>query len=1506
MDRLTGSGRCGISNVLQTKAIRVVIAVMMALALVPTVSVAQAFAAQPKFIGSVYYPVAYDDNGYPLYNEDGTFKRGDPYVTLSNVENASGTLVVPATFDVVERAQDGTEKIERNVMPAEINFGNGKNSWTNSAITSIDATQCTLLENVRFNQLATVESINLSSLQKLNNVSYQDCSSLRLANMDDCLSLTIYDINGCVNLALPDFSQAQWHGLEYLTIQNRPDLTSLDVAHLSELNHLYIFQSGLTDINISGCSRLESLYLPENSLTKLDVGSIPASVVWFDCTNNAIEDTEGLVARFGESSVLPQNINQASGLFVVDERVARGAMVPNESYYFGLSGAYRPGSLEIDNYRKEDERARTAASNFTVSSSDSSVATIEITEEDYPQARVETLRAGTTTITASYSFTGVYGTYTGQQVIDFTVVASANPITSIICASSVEAPIVTKCALCGKNHADVNDGSSSMLIPVEITTQDPNRPPTASNHIEVTSADESIAVGSLMADPVDLDSEYALFLTPRSLGSTTLTFVAVTAGNGIPEPIRTELATMQVNVVESPGPKLEVTDKLTFGNYGDGFTASIVTAPDYMGNPSVLSKYVDNVAYKQTTRWHYNGFSYGHTVTTDNGKVQVVTAVSDNEKVASVSYEHGAMLELKGPGTAHVTVSDVWGNTGTCTVTVLDRAAEAQKLSLSQDEISIKVGEAIDLSTLVQGMDKLDPYFQGASEFLVFKGNNGYVAPIKYNEKRYVSQLYGRNVGDVTITAGVLNGNDMGGSLEYIDQWKTTDFGTLTVHVVPSDTPTNPATGVEVTGASNTVEMGSSLQLSADITPADADNADTLAWSSSDEAVATVDASGKVTPVTPGKATITAAVGAVSGTFEVTVVEKSIPATGVSISTTNDAMQVGDTQKLTATVEPADSTDKVVWASTDETVLAVDQDGLVTAVGNGTAAIQVSAGSVKAETGAIAVTTPVSGVSLDKQALELYVGAEASQLVATVAPATASDQSVSWKSSDTAVATVDEDGNVAPVAPGTATVTATTTDGAFAASCVVTVKQHVEGIALDARELTLTGVQTAPLKATVSPDNATNKGVTWATSDEGVATVDIDGKVSAVGKGTATITATTEDGAFTATCTVTVKNPAIKLALDPAALALVKGETAATSPMLTGELGGEVDEIGALTWTSSNEAVATVADGEVTAVSSGAATISAEAMVGESKLTGTCTVTVTNPVQSVTLSDTSKTVTVGDAAFALSATVSPSDADDIQVAWTSSNPQTATVDKDGRVTVLSAGSASIVASAGGKSAVCSLTVASKMIAATPEGSGFAASVTASDSATVEALNKHADDGLNLVVQAIASLTAPAKGAIEKLTADGAVVAEQFDIHFAKDSGEEIVLSADEGGTIRLTVKVKLTDSMRALLDQGMSLQVHYVGEDGAIEDKQTWVEGDFLCFTTEHFSDYVVTGVPPKDEGGQGAGGVGSDDGNQTLTMLPTGNGTSLAPTGDPLGAVVLAVGALACLAALVTCREKK
>lgn len=247
----------------------------------------------------------------------------------------------------------------------------------------------------------------------------------------------------------------------------------------------------------------------------------------------------------------------------------------------------------------------------------------------------------------------------------------------------------------------------------------------------------------------------------------------------------------------------------------------------------------------------------------------------------------------------------------------------------------------------------------------------------------------------------------------------------------------------------------------------------TIEWTSSDESVATVDATGTVTAVAAGEANVTASVkdADIAASTHIKVV---VTPTGVAAPESIDLVTNGEnTKDLDAKLVPADATDvKLAYESSDESVATVDETGKVTAVANGECTI----------------TTYVTAKTED---------AEASELSAVVVEAADSEEV------DDSVATMPED--------------LAAMDSAFGvvpenlkAETKVTVTTNVEGITLDKTEGVLTVGNTVTVTATVTPDTATNASVTWTSSDEAIATVDSEGKITAVAPGTATITATSD------------------------------------------------------------------------------------------------------------------------------------------------------------------------------------------------------------------------------------------------------------------------------------------------------------------------------------------------------------------------------------------------------------
>ena len=281
----------------------------------------------------------------------------------------------------------------------------------------------------------------------------------------------------------------------------------------------------------------------------------------------------------------------------------------------------------------------------------------------------------------------------------------------------------------------------------------------------------------------------------------------------------------------------------------------------------------------------------------------------------------------------------------------------------------------------------------------------------------------------------------------------------------------------------------------------------------------------------------------------------------------------------------------------------------MTAVASGKADI-----TVKTEEGeftatcAVTVITPVTGVTLDKSEAALTKG-QTLTLVATVAPAEADNKTIVWSSSNTAAATV-ANGVVTAVASGKATITAKTEDGAFTATCAVTVTTPVTGVTLDKTALTLTEGDTETLAATVAPADADNKKVTWSTSNAAVATV-ANGVVTAVAEGEATITVKTEEGDFTATCAVTVNKRIIHVtgvSLDQTTLSFDIDNADALQATLTATVVPADATDKSISWESSVPTVASVADGVITALSVGETTITVTTTDGG--FTATCAVTV--------------------------------------------------------------------------------------------------------------------------------------------------------------------------------------------------------------------------------------------------------------------------------------------------------
>lgn len=334
-----------------------------------------------------------------------------------------------------------------------------------------------------------------------------------------------------------------------------------------------------------------------------------------------------------------------------------------------------------------------------------------------------------------------------------------------------------------------------------------------------------------------------------------------------------------------------------------------------------------------------------------------------------------------------------------------------------------------------------------------------------------------------------------------------------------------------------------------------------------------------------------------------------VPVSGVSLGNNAVTLTAGTATTLAATVLPANATNKAVSWTSGNTSVATVSGGTVSAVAQGTATITVTTAdggytatcTVTVEPAAV----PVTGVSLNKATLALYEGSSET-LTATVSPSGATDKSVIWTSTNTAAATVDQSGKVTAVKAGSATIKAKTTDGSFSASCTVTVSAidiPVTAVTLDYTGLTLKKGKSQVLLASVTPSDASNKSITWTTSDKTVATVSA-GTVTAVAAGTATITASSNNGK-TATCTVTVPSLA-SLTVEASAATVYEGGT--VSLTATAVYSDNTTATVNPAYAVSDSSIATVEGGIVTGVGAGSAPATITATYTEDGVTKTATV----------------------------------------------------------------------------------------------------------------------------------------------------------------------------------------------------------------------------------------------------------------------------------------------------------
>ena len=463
-----------------------------------------------------------------------------------------------------------------------------------------------------------------------------------------------------------------------------------------------------------------------------------------------------------------------------------------------------------------------------------------------------------------------------------------------------------------------------------------------------------------------------------------------------------------------------------------------------------------------------------------------------------------------------------------------------------------------------------------------------------------------------------------------------------------------------------------------------------VSLSSSDPAVASVDAAGLVTAQANGTATVTATIGMLSDSVIVTV-NQQVVSVSVAPTDTPTLDALGATVQLQAIAQDANGHTVSVeldWTSSDPTVAWVDASGLVTAQANGTTSVTATTGTL-ADSVAVTVDQQVAGVSIappDSDPLDA-IGVTV-QLQAAAQDANGHTVSVEfdWASSDPAIATVNANGLVTAHTNGTTTVTATA--GTLSDSVALTVDQQVTSVSIappDSDSLHAIGA-TVQLKATAQDANGhtVNVEFVWASSDPAIAAVDANGLVTAQANGIAnvTATATATAGILSDSIAVTVEQQVASVSIYPPDSGSLNAIGATVQLQATAQDANGHKVNVEFDWASSDPPTATVdATGLVTAQAKGTTTVTATAGI----ISDSTTVTVDQLVASIRIDPPdSDSLNAIDATVQLQATARDVNGHTVSVEfdWASSDPATATVDATGLVTAQANGTTAVTAIVG--------------------------------------------------------------------------------------------------------------------------------------------------------------------------------------------------------------------------------
>ena len=629
-----------------------------------------------------------------------------------------------------------------------------------------------------------------------------------------------------------------------------------------------------------------------------------------------------------------------------------------------------------------------------------------------------------------------------------------------------------------------------------------------------------------------------------------------------------------------------------------------------------------------------------------------------------VKVDQSGNIEAVGKGTATITAT-VEGKTASVQVTVNN---PLKSISLNKTELALRKGKTEKLSVTYNPED-------ADEKDVTWTSSNPAVATVTDGKIDALKD------GTAVITAAVED---------------KTATCTVTVKEEPLQSISLNKISMELAKTENET-------LEVTYNPVDTTDDKTVTWTSANTGVATVE-NGVVTGVGVGTTTITATVGNKTATCDITVTS---PLKGIKVNPADVTVLKNQSQTVSVEYLPADTTDDktITWSIDNSKIADIAENGAeVTITGKKQGEAVVTATSANGLTSTCKVEVkevPITAIKLDVTSKKLEPGEIQTVNVEYLPADTTDEKAVTWKSSNTDVATVDENGVITAVASGQADITATTANG-VSAICKITVPIHLNGISLEKTSLNLRkGQSSEALSVVYDPVNTTDELPTiWSSSDETVATVNAQGVVTGLKEGTATIKV--QVGTFSATCEVTVSEihvNELKVAEDTPSK-LYKGQSHKLNVKVLPE--DTTDDV-ELIYESSDDAVATIsADGTVTAVKEGTAQITIKTADG--RVSTVYEVNVKEiPLQKIVFQEKVTPLEEGKTAQ-LTILYNPADTTDAKdVTWSSSDESVATIDQNGLLTAVKVGKTTITAKVGDKKVSYELTVIAKKVEDTNNG-----------------------------------------------------------------------------------------------------------------------------------------------------------------------------------------------------------